>query len=149
MKTRMSTVTEFGIFAIVLPLLLTVLSVGVAAWSASQPQVDRNTVQGRMVVFFGPMLPGAVVSVTCGIALLRLRKPWAVTGAIVGAALIPVGYIVGHLAATGALPINLLAAALVAGPILMITRSPAAFAELREDAAGGPGAVPPPPPWQR
>lgn len=146
---NMTTVVEFGIFAIVLPIILSVLVVGLSLWGGSQAQANPGQVWARMMLLFGPMLIGAITSLLFGILLLAFRTRWAVMGAIVGTAFIPVGYIGATWVLMQRIPVDLLTAALVAGPILMITRSPAAFAELREDAAGGPGAVPPPPPWQR
>lgn len=137
---KTSVVTEFGIFAIGLPLIIGIVAAMFSATLSNSRQTPPPVMGiSRGLFITVPILGTCAISMVFGILLLITRKVWAVVGCIIAGGLIALSYIVVFTILAGP-PINLITAVLIAGPVLLYVRSSKAIAEINN--ASAPPAVP-------
>ena len=127
---KTSPITDFGAFAIGLPVLMSVLTLLFAVFMDDHPRPPIMGVSRGW--FLGvPILGASALSAVAGVLLLVTKRMWALVACIVGGFLIVLAYLVVFTLATGIIPLNLLTLALAAGPVLLVLRAPKAIAEIR------------------
>lgn len=149
MAKKLSVVTEFGIFNIVLPLLV-ILMMGAISSYEKRPTPEMVE---RLHLIWIWMGAACAMCAAGGVLVLLQRKVWTIYAAIFGAATIPLVYCAAMVVATGTLSINLITIVAILIPVVPCARLSKAVAELRPvvvppipSNTGIPMPPPPPPP---
>jgi len=141
---KMSVVTEFGVFAIGLPLIIALVGAVLVSMTERPGPPVMGVSRG---LFIGvPILGSAGILMLFGILLLVTRKVWALMGCVVGGYLVALSYCVVLTILTGTPGVNLMTAAMIALPVVLTIRSRKAIAEIRSGIPSDSQGPPPLPP---